>query len=164
VNPRVTAPLALAAAALAVLVMALWGMNALTAPFTSDDTSDSSSSPCATSHHTVKRADVTVSVYNAGKRQGRAGVTLDLLEEAGFNAGAIGNAPAGMKAQVAVVHTTQAVHPDATLVARALGAHVPVVVTETDLGPGVDVIIGDKFSKLNPRAARSVRVSSTGAC
>jgi hypothetical protein len=164
VNPRLTAPLALAAAALAVFVMALWGMNALTAPFGGNDTTDSSANCGTTSHRTVKRSDVTVSVYNAGKRQGRAGVTLDLLEEAGFNAGAVGNAPKGVTARVAIVRTTQRVHPDATLVARALGSHVPVVVTSDDLGPGVDVIIGDKFSKLNPNAARSVRVSNTASC
>jgi hypothetical protein len=164
VNARLTAPLTLAAAALAVLVMALWGMNSLTAPFGTDNTSDTSATCGTTSHRTVKRADVTVSVYNAGKRQGRAGVTLDLLEEAGFNPGAIGNAPKGATAQIAVVRTTQRVHPDATLVARALGPRVPVVVTSDDLGPGVDVIIGDRFRKLNPNAPRSVRVSNTTPC
>jgi hypothetical protein len=164
VNPRLTAPLSLAAAALAVLVMALWGMNALTAPFGTDDTTDTSASCGTTSHRTVKRADVTVSVYNAGKRQGRAGVILDLLEGAGFNPGAVGNAPKGATARVAIVRTTQRVHPDATLVARALGPHVPVVVTDDDLGPGVDVIIGDKFRKLNPKAPHSVRVSNTSPC
>jgi hypothetical protein len=163
-NPRLTSPLALAAAALAVLVMALWGMNALTAPFGKDAAADSSSPTCGSSHRTIKRSDITVSVYNAGKRQGRAGVALDQLEEAGFNPGAVGNAPKGSQVRVAVVRTTKKAHPDATLVARAFGPHVPVVVTADDLGPGVDVIIGDKFSKLNPRAPRSVRVSSAAAC
>ena len=163
-NPRLTAPLSLAAGALAVLVMALWGMNALTAPFDKGDTSESSS-PCGSaSHRTVTRADITVSVYNGGKRKGRAGATLDQLEEAGFHPGAIGNAPKGSQVRVASVRTTQAVHPDATLVARALGPHVPVVVTSDDLGPGVDVIIGDKFEKLNPRAPRSVRISGAASC
>jgi len=164
VNPRFTAALSLAAGALAVLVMALWGMNALTAPFGSDDTTDSSANCGTTSHRTIKRSGVTVSVYNAGRRQGRAGVILDQLEAAGFRAGAIGNAPKGTAVRVAVVRTTQQVHPDATLVARALGAHVPVVVTSIDLGPGVDVIIGDKFSKLNRKAPRSVRVTNTAPC
>ena len=164
-NPRLIAPLSLAAGVLAVIVMALWGMNALTAPFEKDSaTSDGTSTCGAVSHSTVKRSDVTVSVYNAGKRQGRAGATLDLLESAGFQPGAIGNAPNGTHVQVAIVHTTRAVHPDATLVARALGPRVPVVVTDVDLGPGVDVIIGDHFKKLNAKAAHSIRVSSTPSC
>ena len=158
-NKQLTAPLSLAAAGLAVLVMAVWGMSSFTAPFDEDETSGTTTCGSQTGH-TVKRSDITVSVYNAGKRQGRAGVTLDLLEEAGFRPGAIGNAPKGATARVAVVRTTKQRHPDATLVARALGAHVPVVVTEDDLGPGVDVIIGDKFSKLNAKAPRSVRVDA----
>jgi len=164
VNPRYTAPLSLAAGALAVLIMAMWGMNALTAPIDKTDSSGTDETTCGTTHHTVKRSDVTVSVYNAGKRQGRAGVTLDQLEEAGFRPGAVGNAPKGSRVRSAVVRTTKKVHPDATLVARAMGAHVPVVVTSNDLGPGVDVIIGDRFKKLNRKAPRSIRVTDTGGC
>jgi len=164
VSPRLIAPLSLAAAALAVLVMAMWGMKALTAPFGTSDSSSTSAVCGPASHRTVKRADVTVSVYNAGKRQGRAGVTMDLLERAGFGVGAVGNAPKGTKVWAAVVHTTRTVHPDATLVARALGAQVRVVVTSDDLGPGVDVIIGDHFRKLNPKAPRSVRVTNQASC
>ncbi|RNL81341.1 LytR C-terminal domain-containing protein [Nocardioides marmorisolisilvae] len=164
-NPRLTAPLSLAAAALAVLVMAMWGMNALTAPFEGDDSSGTDTSSCGSTHRTIKRSDVTVSVYNAGKRQGRAGVTLDRLESAGFNPGAVGNAPKGTKLHGAVVHTTKKDHPDATLVAEALGPHVSVVVTSVDLGPGVDVLIGDRFNKLDPKAPRSIRVTHTvGGC
>ena len=163
-NPRYIAPLSLAAGVLAVVVMALWGMNALTAPFENDDTASTSGTTCGSSHRVIKRGDITVSVYNAGKRQGRAGVTLDRLEAAGFRPGAVGNAPKGTKLNGVVVHTTKSVHPDATLVAQALGPHVSVVVTSVDLGPGVDVLIGDKFKRLNPKAPHSVRVSSSSGC
>ena len=160
-NERLTAPLSLAAGALAVLVMAVWGMNSLTAPF-KDDAANSSSTTCeASKARVLKRSDVTVSVYNAGKRQGRAGATLDLLEEAGFDAGAVGNAPKKVRVHTALVRTTQAVHPDATLVAKALGAKVRVVVTADDLGPGVDVIIGDGFRKLDRNAPRTIRQPAT---
>lgn len=163
-NARLTAPLTLAAAALAVLVMALWGFNASTAPLKKDKASASDVvNTCAGgAKRTVKRSEVTVSVYNAGKRIGRAGAALDLLEQAGFKPGAIGNAPKGTHISVAQVRTTKTVHPDATLVARALGAHVQVVVSENDLGPGIDVIIGDNFKKLNAQAPTSVRLPSTG--
>ena len=164
-NERMTAPLTLAAAALAVLVMALWGVNAFTAPIDKDDaTASDGSCDTPTAGHRVKRSDITVSVYNAGKRQGRAGATLDLLEEAGFKPGAIGNAPKGTRIRVAVVHTTKEVHTDATLVARAVGKNVQVVVVDEDLGPGVDVIIGDRFKKLDPNAPTSVRVAGSASC
>jgi len=164
VNPRLTAPLSLAAAALAVVVMALWGMNALTAPF-KDSSSGTDSPECGSSaSHLLTRGHVTVSVFNAGKRAGRAGVTLDLLEGAGFDPGAVGNAPKTSHVRLAVVRTTRESHPDATLVAQAMGAHVPVVVTSVDLGPGVDVIIGDRFKKLNPHAHRSIRVPGVSTC
>jgi hypothetical protein len=164
VNERLTAPLALAAAGLAVLVMALWGFNAFTAPF-EDSASSDGSCDAPTAAHRVKRSDITVSVYNAGVRKGRAGATLDLLEEAGFKPGAIGNAPEGTRIRVAVVRTSKEVHPDATLVARALGKQVQVVVVDDDLGPGIDVIIGDRFKQLNPNAPTSVRLpGSAGSC
>jgi len=164
VNERLTAPLTLAAAGLAVLVMAIWGLNSFTAPLDNDSSNDGSCD-APTASHRVKRSDITVSVYNAGERQGRAGATLDLLEEAGFKPGAIGNAPKGTRIRVAVVHTTKDVHPDATLVARALGKDVQVVVVDDDLGPGIDVIIGDRFKRLNPNAPTSVRLpGSAGTC
>ena len=56
-SPRLIAPLSLAAAALAVLVMAMWGMKALTAPFGTSDSSSTSAVCGPASHRTVKRAD-----------------------------------------------------------------------------------------------------------
>lgn len=41
----------------------------------------------------VTRADITVSVFNAGAAKGFAGLTLNRLESKGFNPGSLGNAP-----------------------------------------------------------------------
>lgn len=158
----------LAAAGVATFVMAIWGFNALTAPVEKDDTS-SAGSPTDTTSCTpgkgdfVQRSDVTVSVYNAGKKSGRAQATLDLLENDGFVAGAVGNAPTGTKVARAEVHTTRQNDPKAELVALALGKNTPVVVT-TVQGPGLDVMIGDKFKKLDSTAPRKVRATAATTC
>jgi hypothetical protein len=107
----------------------------------------------------VRRSQVQVSVFNAGTRQGLAGTTLERLEEAGFRAGNPGNAPRRTKVRRAVVWTTEKDDRSARLVALALGGRTRVVVTETDLGPGVDVIVGNRFRKLNREAPRRIRLA-----
>jgi hypothetical protein len=123
-----------------------------------DDTTASSGLTCAPEDQTtsgvVRRADVTVSVYNAGQRSGRAQDTLDLLESAGFRAGEVSNAPDGIEVAKAAVYTTKADDPAAELVARTLGPKTQVVRSDAEFGPGVAVIIGDKFRKLDAAAPR----------
>jgi hypothetical protein len=106
----------------------------------------------------LRRSAVTVSVYNAGKKSGRARSTLDRLESAGFSPGAIGNAPAGSVVAKAEVHATTADATKAELVALAFGKGTLVVVDNNQLGPGIDVFIGDKFKRLDPKAVRSIKL------
>lgn len=138
-------------------VMAVWGYNAATAPV--EDGATASSGPtCAPEDQTttgvVRRGEVTVSVYNAGERSGRAQDTLDLLESAGFKAGEVSNAPDGIDVAKAAVYTTKADDPAAELVARTLGPKTQVVRSDAEFGPGVAVIIGDKFRALDATAPR----------
>ena len=78
-NKQLTGPLSLAAAGLAVIVMAIWGLSSFTAPFEDDE--DASSTTCGTTTgHTVKRSDITVSVYNDSKRSGLADRTMAELD------------------------------------------------------------------------------------
>jgi hypothetical protein len=171
VNPRAISAAALAAGVVAVIIMAIWGLNAATAPIPKDRSS-SDTTPASDAAATcpdgslptlikvVRRREVTVSVYNAGKRAGRARTTLDLLESAGFKAGEIGNAPDGSKVQVAEVHAAQDDATKAHLVALSFGKNTPVVIDdEQDLeGPGVSVYIGDKFRKLAKGAPKAVKL------
>lgn len=155
------ATLLVAAAVLAF--MAVWGLKAATAPI-GDHTASSSSGPtCPNGSQTVtqyvRRSDVTVSVYNAGKKSGRAQDTMDLLERAGFKPGEVKNAPAGTQVSRAVVYSTKTDDPAAELVALAFGKKTQVVHSEDDLGPGVDVIIGDKFKGLDPRAPTRLKLA-----
>jgi hypothetical protein len=148
----------LAALVVVVCVMAVWGYHAVTAPIGDDTTSPSAKSTltCAPEDQTVtkyvRRSDVTVSVYNAGQRSGLARTTMDLLERAGFKAGEVSNAPDGIDVDRAAVYSTKDDDPAAELVARALGKKTQVVHADEELGPGVEVVIGDKFKKLAPGA------------
>jgi hypothetical protein len=167
---RTVSAVSLATTAVVVLVMAVWGYHKLTAPVPDDPTTVSSvpakarqSCPAgqvATVVDFVRRREVTVSVYNAGKKSGRARSTLDKLESAGFQPGAIGNAPEGTTVARAEVHATAADATKAQLVALALGHGTPVNIagTEEDLGPGINVFIGDKFNRLDSGAPLRLRL------
>lgn len=107
----------------------------------------------------LKRSEVQVSVFNAGTREGLAGGTLEKLEEAGFKAGNAGNAPRTAEVRRAVVWTTTPNDPSAKLVALALGGRTPIEVTETDLGPGVDVLVNNRFKGLDNKAPVRIRLA-----
>ncbi|HEY0905244.1 MAG TPA: LytR C-terminal domain-containing protein [Marmoricola sp.] len=160
---RLTAGVTLTVAALVLCVMAVWGLNAATAPIDDDGDVTASTGPtCAPEDQTVtkflRRGEVTVSVYNAGKRSGRAQATLGLLEEAGFKPGEVGNAPDDVDVRRAAVYATDVDDLDARLVAAALGTDTRVVATDLELGPGVDVMIGDRFNRLAPDAPRRLEL------
>lgn len=164
IDRRIVTVLSMAVAAVAVVVMAVWGVNALTAPLEEDEPTSATDDPgCPPEDQQIKefirRGEVTVSVYNTGKRSGRAQDTLEMLEEAGFKPGEIGNGGEGDKVRRAEVRTTVADDPKAQLVALALGKNAEVVVTEEALGPGVDVFIGDKFGGLDPNAAKRIKLA-----
>jgi hypothetical protein len=54
---------------------------------------------------------------------------------------------------VATVYTTEGDDPAARLVALALGQNAQVVRTDEEYGPGLDVVVGNKFAlKLDPSA------------
>ena len=141
-----------------LVVMAVWGVKAATAPLPDSAAPAKKEQACATQDQHVekyvRRANVTVSVYNSGHTAGRAQTTMDQLEKAGFKVGEVNNAPAGLKAARAAVYSTKADDPAAERVAGALGKGTQVVHTDEDFGPGVDVVIGDKFKRLDPKAPK----------
>jgi len=160
-----TTAVSLVVAAVLLCIMGVWGYNAVTAPI-SDDTTDSSSANndpgCAPDDQVVeqfvRRAEVTVSVYNGGKKAGRAQATMDLLERAGFKPGEVGNAPDGTAVPRAAVYTSKADDPAAELVALALGHDTQVVHSDEEFGPGVAVVIGDRFKHLDAAAPSKVKL------
>lgn len=106
----------------------------------------------------LKRREVKVSVFNAGGATGQAGRTLAELEKAGFRPGEVANAPSDMSVPNAVVYSTRENDPAAKLVARFMGKHVPVKLSEEEYGPGVDVFVGKGHTKFNRKAQRRIRL------
>lgn len=146
-----------------LVLMAVLGANLLTA--SSDDSGDASDKPSCPpdrviTKSTVKRSEVTVSVYNAGDDKGAAQDLMSRLEKAGFRAGEVGNAPTDLHVdgRAAVYVSRVADETDALLVVRLLGKGVPIRHTDEDYGPGVDVFIGESIGKLNPKAPRAVKL------
>ncbi len=112
----------------------------------------------------VRTRDITVSVYNAGSRSGLAGQTMSELEARGFIPGDVGNAPAKFETVRWVrVLAPSKKDPAARLVALQFGKQTLVQAVKRDLGPGVEVIVGDKFLGLvDARQKLKARASGSG--
>jgi hypothetical protein len=129
------------------------GVDKLFAPVPSTEEPVASPSPTCTVR-TVRKGQrvaprqVQVSVFNGGDRAGLAGKTMRALSRRGFRQGGVGNAPEGVRVRRAQVWTTLRNDDGARLVALQFGRKTPVRFTRRDLGPGVDVVIGDGFDKL----------------
>lgn len=159
---RLVTGAALVVLLLVVLVMAVLGVKAATAPFPSTSPATTTKSCTGTTRKVtgfLTRKEVQVSVFNAGTKAGLAGSTLDKLDAAGFRAGDAGNAPGSARVRHAVVWTTKDADPAARLVALALGKRTRIQVTRTDLGPGVDVLVGDRFGGLDRKAPSRLRLT-----
>ena len=158
---RITTTVTLAVLFVVLAGMAVYGFKAATAPL--PGSGSTAKNPCSANEKQVKkflrRGDVQVSVFNAGDRSGFAGTTLQKLEDAGFKGGNAGNAPGDARVPRAVVWTTKPDDPAARLVALALGSKTAIVVTQKDLGPGIDVLVGNRFNKLDKAAAQRVRLT-----
>jgi LytR cell envelope-related transcriptional attenuator len=96
----------------------------------------------------VRTSQVQVSVFNGGTRAGLAGVTLHQLARRGFQKGDVGNAPSNSKVKHVQVWTTVKHDVAARLVALQFGDRTKIRLKKTDLGPGVDVVVGDGYHGL----------------
>ena len=145
------------------------GVRTLFAPLPGSDKATATPSPSC-SPKTVKKGQrirstqVQVSVFNGGTRSGLADETMRLLARRGFTQGDIGNAPTDAKVSRVRVLTTEKNDMAAALVARQFGRTTRVIVTDTDLGPGIDVIVGNKFGKLAKAKRVLVAQSSSSVC
>lgn len=142
--------------------MAVYGFKAATAPLPGRSASPTKK-PCTAAgkqvQRFVSRGQVQVSVFNAGTQSGLAGTTLQKLEDAGFRGGNAGNAPGNARVRRAVVWTTLPNDSSARLVALSLGRGTRVQVVTGDLGPGVDVLVGNQFGSLDGKAPNRVRLT-----
>lgn len=138
---------------LGLLVAGAWfGWQSISAPLPGDDEPAKRAKPQCdegfAKGDVVTTGDVTVSVYNAGSRSGLADQTLSELAARGFQRGDVGNAPTELEiVQFVRVLTESEGDPTAQLVARQFGGSTVVQVGDS-LGPGVEVIVGDRFAGL----------------
>jgi LytR cell envelope-related transcriptional attenuator len=125
----------------------MWAWGAFTEPF------PERSRPQACTDTTLKAGEsltpekVLVSVYNASKRVGLAGLTSDGLKGRGFVIDRTGDAPDDTKVAIAQVWTTNPKSPDAVLVRTYLGKGARIVKAEP-LRPGITVVVGRKFKEV----------------
>ena len=157
---KITTAVTLVALLLVLVGMAAYGYEQLTAPLPNRPTAEET---CTGAEKEVqgflKRGQVQVSVFNAGSREGFAGSTLEKFVVAGYRAGNSGNAPKSAEVRRAQVWTTDQDDSAAKLVATPLGPRPKIEVTETDLGPGIDVIVGNKFKGLHRKAPKRIRLA-----
>ena len=96
------------AATLAVLgsILAIWllyGYSQVTQPFPGRVAAPICSDVPVAAGERVRPGDVTISVLNAGTREGLAGRTMQLFVDAGFGRGDSDNAPEGTEVTLAQV-------------------------------------------------------------
>lgn len=158
-DPRVRSTVTLAVLAVLLVGGALWGLNAVTAPF--PGSGEDEEAPLCTVRPVavgdeITPGDVTVSVFNGGAGDGAAGQTLGRLERRGFGVGETGNAP--QRVRRVQVWTPTRGDAAAVLVASHLGADI---VERDGLGPGTTVVVGPELDGLR-RGLRSTTVEVDG--
>ena len=148
-----------------LVVAVAWALSALTAPFPGKVDLPACVDTRVQQGDKVFPDQVVVSVFNAGTRGGLAGLTMKQLTDAGFVAGDSGNAPPGVRVRRAEVWSADPGSPAAKLVASRFAPGTPVTRPKGDpLGPGVVVVVGDRFRKLVPGRKKVVAGAATTIC
>jgi hypothetical protein len=147
-SPRVRSLATLAVLGLVLLLAGVWGWSAISEPFPKESTPPVCVDREYARGDVVKPRAVTVSVWNGGTRVGLAGLTMDLLSEAGFHEGSEGNTPGKRRVQQVEIWTPEPGSPAVRLVASRF-RQVDVVKRDTP-APGVLVVVGDGFDDLVP--------------
>lgn len=130
-----------------LLVGVLWGWSAMTEPFPESAEVSICTETTVPAGTRVYPDQVTVSVANAGTREGLAGRTMQLLVEGGFGRGQTSNAPSGTEVPFAEIWTDEPKNPAVRLLKGKLGRQATVVRRDTTM-VGVTVIVGDDFEQL----------------
>ena len=159
---RTRSAVTLSVLALLLLVAALWGWQAATAPLPGKVDTALCVQRTIDAGEKVYPQDVTVSVYNAGTREGLAARVMQSFNDAGFPEGNSGNATSARVPNVQI-WSTEPKSPAVLLVASRLGGDVDV---ERRDGPGVgvSVIVGDGFTKLTKGPAGVVAQEDVEIC
>jgi hypothetical protein len=157
---RLTARLrtAITLAALAVLMVlgVTWGWAQVIKPFPGKAEAALCVKTSYRAGDELSVQEVTVSVFNASKREGLAGHTLSELETDGFAGGETANAPKGTALSgPAEIWVDSVDNPAAKLLRRRVGK-VPVVEHPENTAPGITLVVGDTFGELRQRGPSAV--------
>ena len=145
-TPGARSATTLAALGVLLVVAAAWGWNAATEPLPGKVDTPICTDQAIAAGEKVFPQDVTVSVYNAGTREGLAGRVMQALHDDGFAVGNSGNA-ASARVESVAIWTTEPSNPAVLLVASRFGDQVEIERRDGP-GAGVTVIVGDGFTKL----------------
>lgn len=139
-----------------VLGGAAWGWSRLTSP-----AAEEAGGPCTETEvgagDRVRTDQVVVTVLNAGDRSGLASRTMNDLTDRGFVPGQEANAPDGTRVSRAQIWTDEPRSPAVMLVRDHLGG--ASVVRRDPVGVGVNVVVGDGFTRL-AAGRRAVKVTA----
>jgi hypothetical protein len=135
---------------------AAWGWTQLTKPFPGKAEAPTCVQTRFSDGDKIYPQDVTVSVLNAGKREGLAALTMQLLVDDGFGKGDTANAPKGTVVPFAEIWSTEADSPAVKLLRTRFGK---IEVQDRDYdAAGVTLVVGDEFEELrNGRDSVKVR-------
>lgn len=162
-DARVKSLLTLSVLGVLLVAAGAWGLSALTQPFPGRADPPVCVDKSFSQGDRIGRGDVTVSVLNAGSRNGLAGLTMNLFVDAGFAEGQEGNAEEGPRVDVVQIWTDEPRNPAVQLVARQLGDAVRIVRREPTTA-GVQVVVGDGFEDLADGPRRIVARSDVDVC
>jgi hypothetical protein len=139
-----------------VVVFAVWGWHAATAPWPAKVDSPPCVDRSVSAGDRISPVDVTVSVLNASAREGLAGLTLDSLARHHFAIASQGNAPKGTDVANAEIWTDDPKSPAAQLVHTWIPGSQ--IVQHSAVEPGITVVVGQQFTHVGG-GAKSVRAA-----
>ena len=121
-----------------LVAAALWGWSAATKPLPAKVDTPICVQEDVPAGTKVFPEDVTVSVFNAGAREGLAGRTMALFTDSGFHEGKSGNVQPDQPVTGAAIWTDDPTSPAVLLVASRLGPETDI---ERRDPPGVGVVV-----------------------
>jgi hypothetical protein len=125
---------------------AAWGWAQLSEPFPGKAEPPTCVESTFSDGDKIYPQDVTVSVLNAGRREGLAALTMQLLVDDGFGKGDTANAPKGTEVAFAEIWSSDPSNPAVKLLRTRFG---DIEVQDHDYNAaGVVLVVGDQFEEL----------------
>ena len=141
-----------------------WGFNRVTQPFPEKV----GSPPCINTpvavDEVLRPGAITVSVLNAGGREGLASRTMDDLTAQGFAQGELDNAPDDAKVRSVAIWTDDRTNPAVRLLRSYLGGKKVQIVAGQGTALGLNVIVGEKFPGVKTGLPQIVAQSEGTVC